>query len=190
MNCQLFVCLFVCFLLSLFVCLFACLLACLLACLFAYSLAGLLVCVLVCLFVLFVLYPLPFSTTKRVNTCWLPNLIWRRNPVSKMKSCNRSCSQRDALHLVAVWRRATDLVVRGSALHIVEFFHCLNLAVEHRNDILLWFMLGCLGTQKDYSLLLRVMLGLSNLLHADLRTICGCWPTVVFRHMLGAGVNL
>ena len=31
---------------------------------------------------------------KRVNTCWLPNLIWWRIQVSKMKSCIGSCSQR------------------------------------------------------------------------------------------------
>ena len=53
-----------------------------------------------------------------------------------------------ALHLVAVWSRATDLGTRGHALHIVEFFHCLNLAVKHQNDILQWFMLGCLGSHK------------------------------------------
>ena len=37
---------------------------------------------------------LTISTTKRLNTCWLPNLIWWRIQVSKMKSCNGSCSQR------------------------------------------------------------------------------------------------
>ena len=47
-----------------------------------------------CLTVYHYMIHVTISTTKRVNTCWLPNLNWWRNPVSKMKSCNRSCSQR------------------------------------------------------------------------------------------------
>ena len=92
--------------------------------------------------------PLTISATKRMNACWLPNFIWWRNPVSKMKSCNGSCSQR----------------ARTAYRSVFSLFE-LSCQTSERHFAGIYVGMPWVTQKKNYSLLLRVMLGLNNLLH-------------------------
>ena len=89
--------------------------------------------------------PLTISTTKRVNTCWIPSPVTGRIHAKKMESCTGFCS-----------KRACAASCSG-----FSFFRKTTWKSEMH---LKWFILGCVGSyRKPYSHLLPVMLGHINI---------------------------
>ena len=132
--------------------------------------------------------PVTISITKGVNTCWLPNLIWWRNPVSKMKSCNRSCSQRACTASGSGMKSCSGSCSQRERTAYRSIFSLFELSCQtsERHFAVIYVGMPWVTQKRNYSQLLRVMLGLSNLLHADLQIICGSWLTIFWTHIAGS----
>ena len=127
----------------------------------------------VCVICIYIYNP-TISITKRVSTCWLPNLIWWRIQVSKMKSRNGSCSQRACTASGSGMKSCNGSCSQRERTAYRSVFSLFELSCQtsERHFAVIYVGMSWV-TQENYSLLLRVMLGLSNLLHAGLQTICG-----------------